>query len=708
MHNLEMASDGLATVKLLLVDDVMFARDLMRSMLDEVNSATELTWRPNYAKGMEALMTGSFDVCLLDYRLGERSGLDFLREAKAAGIRTPIIMLTAHTSRELEREAMHAGAADYLVKGDFSAASFDRIVRYLLARTRADEERRDSEERYALAMEGSNDGLWDWCVGSKEIHLSSRWKRIIGFEAHELPDRTESWLDRVHEDDRVRLRHELDSHLGQTTTPHFENEHRLLHKDGTWRHVLVRGKAVRDAQGRATRMAGSLTDVTMARSRDPLTGLANRVLYLDRLEHAFLKATRESGYQFALLFIDLDHFKNINDSLGHAVGDELLIAISRRLERCVRLVDTVARLGGDEFVVLLDDAREPDGAPRVAARIIEDLARPFDIGQRQLVTGASVGIALSSRHYKSPGELMRDADTAMYRAKAEGRGRFVVFDGAMHARAMHVMSVESGLRVALDENQLEVFYQPVIELSSLRPLGFEALVRWRHPERGLVSPAEFIPVAEDSSLIIYLDLFVLRSAIAQLKTWREQFQADLSVSVNASRRHFSRNEYANDVQQAIEVAGLPPQTLRLEVTESITMDFPETARTQLQQIHELGVQLFVDDFGVGYSSLSMLQSYPFSGIKLDRSFVSGLDAKVPSTEVVRAILGVAQALRLNVVAEGVETLGQHEALLGLGCSRAQGYRYAKPMPALDATAWLRARFPDAVEPNNLVTDWPCI
>ena len=680
-----------ALIKLLLVDDAVFARDFLLAILAEVDSGIELTWRSDYVTGLDALQTGGFDVCLLDYQLGGRSGLDLLREAKRLGVRAPIIMLTGHGSAELDHEAMRAGAADYLVKGDFSAESLDRIVRYLLERTRAEDARRDSEERYALAMEGSNDGLWDWRVGEKEIHFSSRWKRILGYEPNELPELLESWWGRVHEDDRFRLNQDFDAHLRDTTTPHFENEHRLRHKDGTWRHVLVRGKAVRDERGQATRMAGSLTDVTMARSRDPLTGLANRVLYLDRLEHAFHRAARDPSYRFALLFIDVDRFKNINDSLGHDIGDELLVAIARRLEGCVRLVDSVARLGGDEFVVLLDESREPDGATRVANRIIEELARAFVIGSRELFTGASIGIALSGSHYKTPGELLRDADTAMYRAKAEGRGRFVIFDGAMHARAVHVLSVESGLRRALEEHQLEVFYQPVISLGSQRPLGFEALVRWRHPERGLVAPCDFIPVAEDSSLIVLLDLHVLRSASAQLRAWRDEFKVELTVAVNASRRHFSRAEYAGDVQQAIDGAGLPAKALRLEVTESVTMDLPETARAQLAALHALGVQLYVDDFGVGYSSLSMLHTYPFTGIKLDRSFVAGLDGATSSTEVVRAILAIAQALHLEVVAEGVETLGQHDALIALGCTRGQGFRYARPMPAAEATKWLGQR-----------------
>ncbi len=688
-HN-EGVSTGRVPVKLLLIDDAVFARDFLLGMLDEAQSPFELTWKADYATGFEALISGEFDVCLLDFQLGERSGLELLAAAKRRGARTPVIVLTGRGSKELDLEAMRVGAADYLVKGDFTAATLDRIVRYLAERTRAEEALHDSEERYALAMEGSNDGLWDWNVGAKGVHLSARWMRILGYEPGELPELMESWWGRVHEDDRLRLTHDFNAHLESAQIPHFENEHRLLHKDGTWRHVLVRGKVVRDAQGRGTRMAGSLTDVTMARSRDPLTGLANRVLYLDRLEHSFQRAARDPAYRFALLFIDLDRFKNVNDSLGHDAGDALLVGIARRLEGCVRLVDTVARLGGDEFVVLLDESREPDGATRVANRIIEEFARPFVVDGHELFTGASIGIALSGPQYHTPGELLRDADTAMYRAKADGRGRFVIFDAAMHARALHVLSVESGLRRALEMNELEVFYQPVVTLGTQRPLGFEALVRWRHPERGLVSPADFIPVAEDSSLIVLLDLHVLRSAAVQIRTWRDQFKLELSVSVNASRRHFSRSEYATDVQQAIDVAGLPARALRLEVTESVMMDLPPAALAQLEALDALGVQLYIDDFGVGYSSLSMLHTYPFSGLKLDRSFVSALSTEASSPEVVKAILAIAQALRLDVVAEGIETPAQQATLMELGCLRGQGFYFARPMPADQATAWLSA------------------
>lgn len=675
-------------MKVLLIDDAELARDILVVMLDEIQSASEVTWRSDFDSGLGALLSGTYDVCLLDYRLGEQSGLDLLREARSRNARTPVIVLTGHGSQEVDFEAMRAGAADYLVKGEFNPETLDRSLRYVLERARAEEALRSSEERYALAMEGSNDGLWDWHVGAEAFHLSARWKAILGFEDGDLPNRRSTWWERVHPDDVSRLQSDFETHLARGESTHLENEHRLLHRDGGWRHVLVRGKAVRDRTGRALRMAGSLTDITTARNRDPLTGLANRVRYLDRVEHAFKRRNREPEYRFALLFIDLDRFKNVNDSLGHEVGDELLIAIARRLEQCVRGVDTVARLGGDEFVVLLEDSREPDGPMRVAERITEALAKPFTLGTRELFTSASVGISHPAPHCTSPGDLLRDADTAMYRAKAEGRSRVAVFDAEMHKRALHLLSTESDLRRALGSDQLEVFYQPLVSLHDRQPMGFEALVRWRHPERGLVSPAEFIPVAEDSSLIVPIDLFVMRAAVAQLKAWRDAFQLPLSMSVNASRRHFARPEYIDEVQHALDVAGVPADALHLEVTESLTMALSPEGQSHLRELHQRGIKLYVDDFGTGYSSLSLLHTYPFKGIKLDRSFTSRLDHDTTTGEVVKAIVAMARALTLDVVAEGVETGHQAAELKSLGCANAQGYLFCKPMTAAHITEWL--------------------
>jgi diguanylate cyclase (GGDEF)-like protein/PAS domain S-box-containing protein len=675
--------------RILLIDDAEFAFKFLLDLLADLAEPPLLEWRGTWETGLESLTSGGFDVCLLDFQLGERSGFDLMREAAARGCRTPIVLLTGQGTRELDLEAQRLGAADYLVKGDFTAATLERVVRYAIERARTLERLRESEERYSLALQGANDGLWDWRVGKLCMHLSPRWKAMLGYGEDELADEKASWWSRVHPDDVAALDHALARHI-EGETAFLEQEHRLRHRDGSWRHVLVRGKAVRNAAGEATRLAGSLTDVTDARSHDALTGLPNRVLFYDRLEQAFLRARRDPEYRFAVLFVDLDRFKNINDSLGHTAGDELLVGIARRLERCIRAVDTVARLGGDEFTILLDDAREPDGALRVAARVVEDLSRPFHLDGHQVFTGASVGIALSASHYARAEDLMRDADTAMYSAKAQGKGRFVVFDQAMHERALKVLSVESGLRRAIEERELEVHYQPVFTVKTKQLVGLEALVRWRHPERGMVAPLDFVPIAEDSDLIAMLDRYVLREATRQLRQWREVSGLDLFVAVNASRKQFARPGFAEDVQLWLDEAGLPAAALHLEVTETVTMDPAPLVGAQLSKVAAHGVALVIDDFGVGYSSLAVLHRFPFKGLKVDRSFVVNLDHSPQAAEVVRAILAMACALGLSCTAEGVETDAQYRQLEAWGCLQVQGFLLSKPLPAEAATAFIAA------------------
>ncbi len=675
------------TARILLIDDAELVFDFVQALFTEFPEPPSLEWRGTFEAGLEALLGGGYDACLLDYRLGARSGLDLLREASGRGCRTPIVLLTGQGSRELDLEAQRLGAADFLVKGDFSAALLERVLRYAIEGARTLERLRESEERYSLALQGANDGLWDWQVGAVEMHLSTRWKSMLGYTDDELPNLKASWWERVHPDDTAALELSLSRHV-KGETPLLEQEHRLRHHDGVYRHMLVRGKAVRNAAGEATRVAGSLTDVTEARSHDALTGLPNRVLFTDRLEQAFVRARRDPDYRFAVLFIDLDRFKYVNDSLGHSAGDELLVGIARRLERCVRAVDTVARLGGDEFTVLLDDAREPDGALRVATRVVEDLARPFHVGGHQVFTGASVGITISSPQYERAEDLMRDADTAMYGAKAQGKGRFVVFDPVMHERAMRVLSVESGLRRAIDERELEVHYQPVFATATRHLLGFEALVRWRHPEHGMVAPLDFVPIAEDTDLIAMLDRYVMREATAQLARWRGGTGADLFVGVNASRKQFARADFAAEVSALLDASGLPAEALHLEVTETLTMDDAPLVGLQLSKLANRGVVLVIDDFGVGYSSLAVLHRFPFKGLKVDRSFVMNLDQSPRAAEVVRAIIAMAGALGLSCIAEGVESEAQFEQLRAWGCSRVQGFLLARPMPVEEAARFV--------------------
>jgi diguanylate cyclase (GGDEF)-like protein/PAS domain S-box-containing protein len=674
-----------AEPRVLLIDDDAFAFRVVKALLEEAKSTIVLEWADSYEKGLDLLVDGGADVCLLDYQLGEKSGLELLGAAAARGVRTPVVMLTASTDRHTDVEAMRLGAVDYLVKGEFTGAVLERIVRYAAERARVLEKLRESEERYALAVTGANDGIWDWKTGEPRIFISTRWKQLFGLPNTDPYDTVDAFYALVHADDRARLQQALEAHIAGKL-PFLEIEARMMSSDGNWHWVLVRGTAQRDSNGRATRIAGSLTDITSARSRDPLTGLANRALFLDRMEHALARAKRDAEAHFACLFLDCDRFKVVNDSLGHSAGDALLVDIARRLQSCVRTVDTVARFGGDEFAVLLEDAREPDGPTRVADRIVEALSRPFKLGEREVFTGASVGIAMGRPIYTRPEELLRDADSAMYRAKASGRGRVAVFDEQMHARALTVLQLESELRRAIEATQLEVFYQPIVTAKEALT-GFEALVRWRHPVRGFVVPDSFIPLAEETGVISGIDRYVLRAACQQLAEWRKT-KADLTMSVNASQKQLAAPGAAQLVLVALVESGLPPESLSIEVTESVVMDHP-AAVANLSMLKEHGVRIVMDDFGTGYSSLAYLHRLPFTGLKIDRSFVHRLGEDVMAREVVRAIITLGRGLGLTVTAEGVETPSQLEMLTSLGCELMQGYKFGVPKNAVEtAMRWL--------------------
>ena len=565
------------------------------------------------------------------------------------------------------------------------------VVRDMSERRRQELALRESEERYALAARGANDGLWDWHLLTNEVYYSARWKGMLGYADDQVGRSPDEWLKRVHPEDVPRLKAQIEAHV-QGTAPQLEHEHRLLHKDGAYRWMLCRGVVVRDQTGRAYRMAGSLSDITERKLaeeqllhdafHDSLTTLPNRALFTDLLGRSLGRAQRRAEYRFAVLFVDLDRFKVVNDSLGHTVGDELLRAITRRIERCVRPGDTVARLGGDEFAILVDDIGNASDATRVADRIQRELTQPFNLSGHEVFTSASIGIALSASGYEEADDLLRDADTAMYRAKALGKARYEVFDTAMHARARALLELETDLRRAIERNEFRLYYQPMVSLDTGRIAGFEGLVRWQHPQRGLIGPAAFVPIAEETGLIIPIGRWVLKEACRQMRQWQERFPAthDLTISVNLSGKQFAQARLVEDVDQALRESGLAPGRLRLEITESAVMEDAPSAMAMIDQLRGLNVKIDIDDFGTGYSSLSYLQRFEADQLKIDRSFVSNIVGdRGENAEIVRTIVTLARHLGMEAVAEGVETQDQLRMLRELGCGSVQGFLFAAPV-----------------------------
>jgi diguanylate cyclase (GGDEF)-like protein/PAS domain S-box-containing protein len=562
-------------------------------------------------------------------------------------------------------------------------------IAFAIERKRAEDALRESEERYALAARGANDGLWDWNLKTGEIYYSPRWKSMLGYEENEIKNSLEEWFSRVHPEDIEKLKARIDLHL-EGLTP-FENEHRMKHKDGTYRWMLSRGLAVRDAEGKVYRMAGSQTDITDRKVaemqllhdafHDALTGLPNRALFMNRLEHATERAKRRKDYQFAVLFLDLDRFKVINDSLGHLVGDQLLIEIAQRLVKCLRPGDTVARLGGDEFAILLDGIESVNDAIRVSDRIQKELMLPFNLNGQEVCMTTSIGIALNNRDYNQPNDLLRDADIAMYRAKALGKARYAVFDTGMHTRAVELLHLEANLRRAIEQQEFRLYYQPILCLTSGKITGVEALLRWQHPQRGLVSPAEFIPVAEETGLIVAIGEWVLQTACAQSKTWQDMGLPPLFVAINLSARQFQHQNLLELIKKILKETGMTAQTLKLEITESIAMRDLDFSIPVLKELSTMGVQILIDDFGTCYSSLGYLNRFPINALKIDQSFVKDIPNNPDNAAIIKAIIAMAHSLKLKVIAEGVETEEQLAFLRSQACDEIQGYLLSHPLPA---------------------------
>ena len=425
---------------------------------------------------------------------------------------------------------------------------------------------------------------------------------------------------------------------------------------------------------------------------DPLTSLPNRTLFLERLAQALNRSKQDADYLFAVLFIDCDRFKVVNDSLGHLIGDQLLIAVARRLESCLSLVDTLARLGGDEFTILLEEIRALDDATRIAKRIGEQLTPPFLLEEQEVFINASIGIVLATTDYQKPEHLLRDADVAMYRAKELGKGRYQVFDRGMHSRALRRLQLETDLRLAVERREFVVYYQPIISLATGKINGFEALVRWEHPHRGFISPGEFIPIAEETGLIMPIGEWVLQEACQQLRAWQNRGltvgDPTFNISVNLSVKQFSQSNLSEQIDAIIEFAELDFSCLKLEITESAIMDNSESALAILQQLQRRQIQLSIDDFGTGYSSLSYLHRFPVDNLKIDRSFVSRIGEAGENLEIVQAILSLGHNLGMTVTAEGIETMQQLARLRALGCELGQGYFFSKPLDSKSATELL--------------------
>lgn len=561
------------------------------------------------------------------------------------------------------------------------------VEAYSAARRRALE---DSEARFARALRGSNDGIWDWDVVTDRLYVSERWASMLGLSRDSLGESGQHWFQRVHPDDLPALRQAIDTHL-RGETPWLYLEYRMRRPDGTYIWVLVRGVAERDSQG-DVRLTGSQTDISerkqaeaelrRAARHDPLTGLANRTR-LDELLHRALQRQRKFASEAALLFIDLDRFKLINDSLGHAVGDLVLVEMAQRLKQCLRPGDHLTRFGGDEFVVLLDELDCQDDAEHLAQRMLDALQQPVYVHNHELVFSASIGIAALDCQAQ-PGEALQAADIALYSAKAAGKSQYARYTHDMHSAAQHRLELQSALAQALARKEFVVHYQPIYQLEGEQSTvyGVEALLRWRLNDQP-VSPQVFIPALEETGDILPVGDWVLEQACREVRAWQQTGQSHLHCSVNLSSRQLRQAGFAARVAAILQASGLEAQFLVLEITEGLLMEDSPELHHNLRALARLGVRLALDDFGTGYCSLGYLQRFPLHILKVDKSFVMGLPQDREQSAICRAIIGLGKSLGLQVIAEGVETEQHRQFLLDEGCQHAQGFWFARPCSSQD-------------------------
>jgi diguanylate cyclase (GGDEF)-like protein/PAS domain S-box-containing protein len=703
--------DGRDPVALVVDDDAMM-RLLIRQTLERAGFACHEA--ENGVLAEELFDRVQPDIVLMDVMMPEMDGYEACRRLRMrpAGALVPVLMLTGLDDLDSINRAYEVGATDFISK-PINWGVLGHRVRYILRASEAFQDLAKHQASLENAQRIAHLGSWDWDPQRNEIYWSAETFRILGFDPASVSPDFELLLSRIHPEDQPPAREAIERVV--KTGEFAAQAVRVLRPDESVRHVQLQGIGAFDTTATIRRVSGTIQDVTELKEAeqrirflayyDGTTGLPNRQFFIERLHHA-LAQSRRHGRQLAVLSLDLDQFKRINDTLGHAAGNELLIAVARRLSDVVRNEDTlaraegddwdsVARLDGDEFSLLIGDLQHYHDAAKVARRLLEEMRKPFRVAGQEVFVSASLGMALAPLDGEDTDTLIKNAGAAMHFAKDQGRDNYQFYSRAMNATALEKLAMESQLRRALERNELVLFYQPKIRTSNGNIVGLEALIRWKHPELGLVPPNQFIPLAEETGLIVPIGDWVLRQACLQNQAWQRQGLPPVHVAVNIASPHFRQGGLMLSVLAALKESGLDPAYLELEVTESMLMQSVDTTLKTLFQLKDTGVRLAIDDFGTGYSSLSYLKRFPLDTLKIDRSFIKDLPRDAEDAAIAKAIIAMAHSLKLAVVAEGVETPEHLAFLQQHGCDLVQGFLFSRPVvgddiPRLLAGTSLRA------------------
>ncbi len=678
----------LTGTQILIVDDKLDNLNTLSSILRKIGYNIDTAQDGESA--LHKTHSAKFDLVLLDIVMPRMDGYQVLSTLRKrfSMIELPIIVLTAVSENCDIVKALTLGANDYVIKPyDFSV--INSRIRTQISLKKTQEALKQSEERYTLAAQATKDGLWDWDLNTNRIYYSPNWKAILGFSETKIKNTPDEWLERIHPADRDQVELYLEK-LKKSKLKRFEVEQRIIHKNGSYRWVITTGIAVANNNGKSVRLAGSMADITDRRIYNALTGLPNQILLLDQLERVLRQIKSKNKQTAALLFIDLDRFKLINQALGMMAGDKILVQISKRLNAFISSDDILAHFGRDEFLVLINEYEDLKKLSDIVICLKAIINKPLHIpeAKEEISVSASIGVVIIDEKYESVEKALQDAESAMQRAKSSGPNNFRFFIEEMYTQVKERLKIENRLRKALEREELVLFYQPLVSIKSGEIVGVEALVNWQDPEKGLIRPSKLIPLAEENGMIVPMGEWIMHEACRQHKAWQNQGLCLQRIAVNLSPIQFSQRDLCKTLKNILKKTDLDPQYLELEITESNAMQDAESTIKIMKRLTALGISFSIDDFGTGYSSLSILKRFPLSTLKIDRSFIQDVPEDDDAVAIVKAIVAMAHSLKFEIIAEGVEKQQQLDFLRNLGCQNFQGFLFSKPLPAKQMAQFL--------------------